>query len=216
MSRRAADEAIKTGRVIVNGKTASLGQQVIEGDKVSLNNRAITPAVKIRTIMLNKPVGFVCSRNGQDNKTVYDILPKNLHNLKSVGRLDKDSSGLLLLTNDGQLAHQLTHPSFQKQKVYEVNLNKPLLPKDKQAIETGVRLEDGISKLGLQQLEISKQKLARPLIPNSSFLVTLSEGRNRQIRRTFAALNYKVTHLHRTQFGDYALGNLQSGTHRPV
>lgn len=161
LSRRAADMAIEQGRVAINGQKADLGQEVDPSDVVALDKRAITPAVKSITIMLNKPVGYVCSRNGQGSKTVYDLLPPEYHQLKPVGRLDKDSSGLLLLTNDGDLAYELTHPSKQKTKVYEVALDKLLEPLHQQMIsDFGVMLEDGLSKFQVQKLETSKQQLA--------------------------------------------------------
>jgi 23S rRNA pseudouridine2605 synthase len=195
LSRRAADAAIQAGRVTVNGQPTTVGQQANEGDKVTLDGRAITPSVKMLTIRLNKPYGYVCSRDGQGSKTVYDLLPAELHHLKPVGRLDKDSTGLLLMTNDGKLANELTHPSYQKSKIYEVVLHKPLTPHDKKAIEDGVMLDDGVSHLNLTG-------------QGSNWVVTMQEGRNRQIRRTFTALNYTVRKLHRTDFGPYSLDNL--------
>lgn len=215
ISRRAADRAIEEGRITINGRQSVLGQIVNPEDVVALDSRAITPDVKTTTIMLNKPVGYVCSRDGQGSQTVYNLLPKELHHLKLVGRLDKDSSGLILLTNDGQLANQLTHPRYQKIKVYEVRLARPLIADDLQKIQRGVLLEDGLSKLDVQQLEISNQKLNKSelLVPNCYFQITMTEGRNRQIRRTFAVLGYKVIHLRRTTFGNYKLDKLSSGAY---
>jgi 23S rRNA pseudouridine2605 synthase len=202
LSRRTADAAIAEGRVQLNGHAPEAGQDVTDGDTVTLDNRAITPDVNTITILLNKPVGYVCSRAGQGSKTVYDLLPPELHHLKSVGRLDKNSSGLLLLTNDGQLAHELTHPSRQKQKVYEITLDKPLQPLHHQMIsDHGVMLEDGPSKFELEKISDEK-----------SWRITMHEGRNRQIRRTFAALGYEVVALQRTQFGTYHLDKLTSGS----
>jgi 23S rRNA pseudouridine2605 synthase len=212
MSRRAADTVIAEGRVRVNGEPPSIGLSVETTDTILLDNKPITPAVKT-TILLNKPAGYITSRAGQGSQTIYDLLPADLRHLKPIGRLDKDSSGLLLLTNDGELAHELTHPSHQKQKVYEVEINKSLAKEDYVAIkEKGVDIGDGRpSRFQLQQLETRKQQLAKPLVPNSFFLATLTEGRNRQIRRTFAALGYKVIRLHRTQFGPFRLGTLKQG-----
>ena len=119
LSRRAADAAIVAGRVLIDGEPAEQGADVTAANTVTLDNRAITPAVNTITIMLNKPRGYVVSRDGQGSKTIYDILPPEYQQLNPVGRLDKDSSGLLLLTNDGELANQLTHPKYQKAKVYE-------------------------------------------------------------------------------------------------
>lgn len=195
MSRRAADAAIAEGRVLVNNELPALGYAVRQDDIVSFDGQAITTVENTVTILFNKPVGYVVSRNGQGSKTIYDLLPTEYHNLKPIGRLDKDSSGLLLLTNDGTLANELTHPRYAKTKIYEVELDKPLAPLHQQMIsDHGIQLQDGLSKLQLEKIDGDKQ-----------WRVTMQEGRNRQIRRTFAALGYTVTKLHRTHFGKYAL-----------
>jgi 23S rRNA pseudouridine2605 synthase len=199
LSRRGADQAIASGRVLVNGAHPQAGQPVSASDNVTLDGRKLSQANATQTVMLNKPAGYVVSRQGQGSQTIYNLLPSNLHHLKPIGRLDKDSSGLLLLTNDGQLAQTLTHPRYQKSKIYEVELDKPLLPAHKQQIEQGVMLEDGQSRLALTPLG------------GKSWKITMQEGRNRQIRRTFAALGYSVTKLHRTHFGAYELGQLAPG-----
>jgi len=220
MSRRAADKAIARGRVSINGQVASVGTEVASNDTVTLDNRPIIHPghINVVTIMFNKPVGYVCSRRGQGSKTIYDLLPSELHHLKPVGRLDKDSSGLLLLTNDGALAHELTHPSFQKEKIYEVEIDKPLKAKDREKItKSGINIgDDRHSQFQLQQPVISNQKSRKLLVPNSYFLVTLTEGRNRQIRRTFATLGYHVKQLHRIAFGSYRLGQLESGNCKEI
>jgi len=203
LSRRAADSAINEQRVKLNGNVANLGEMVSSTDKVTLDDVVLEITEKPTTIMLNKPVGYVCSRDGQGSKTIYDLLPVDLRQLKPVGRLDKDSSGLLLLTNDGKLAHQLTHPSFQKEKVYEIVLHKPLTAEDKTHVEQGIELDDGPSRLRLNG-------------NNKSWTVTMSEGRNRQIRRTFSALDYTVAKLHRIQFGEYELSALEPGRYKPL
>ncbi len=203
LSRRAADDAVYRNRVLVNGRAPTAGLQVSSDDTVTLDDKPVTPLVNTITIMLNKPTGYVCSREGQGNRTVYNLLPLELHVLKPVGRLDKDTSGLLLLTNDGQLAQQLTHPSYQKTKVYAVTLDKPLAPLHRQMIsDHGISLQDGVSKLELERLQNGD---------DSAWQVTMHEGRNRQIRRTFESLGYQVTALHRSQFGTYTLGNVKSG-----
>lgn len=208
LSRRAADAAIASGRVLVNGKTPEPGQNVTDHDTVTLDGHAITPPVNSITIMLNKPPAYVVSRDGQGAKTVYDLLPTEYQQLNPIGRLDKYSSGLLLLTNDGQLAQTLTHPSHQKAKVYQILLDKPLQPLHRQMIsDHGLQLEDGTSKL---QLERQKEG------DDIAWIVTMHQGRNRQIRRTFEALGYRVTHLHRTHFGAYSLGSLKPGSFATV
>lgn len=204
LSRRAADRAILEGRIAVNNRVAEVGQTVDDSDTVTLDKAAITPIVNTITIMLNKPVGYVCSRDGQGSKTIYELLPHDLHQLKPVGRLDKNSSGLLLMTSDGQLAYELTHPKFQKTKIYKIALNNPLLPLHRQMIsDHGIMLDDGPSKLQLERISDTD---------NSNWKVTMHEGRNRQIRRTFESLGYNVVKLHRTQFGLYQLGSLPIGS----
>ncbi len=203
LSRRKADQAVLDGRVFITDQKATLGDQ-ITNQKVYLDGKIVSPTEVTQTIILNKPVGYVCSRRGQGSKTIYDLLPKKLHNLNPVGRLDKNSSGLLLMTNDGELANQLSHPRYNKQKIYEVIIDKSLQPLHQQMInDYGIQLADGPSKLLLEKLG-SK---------STEYKVTMSEGRNRQIRRTFQALGYKVTSLHRTNFGNYTLSDLQSGQH---
>lgn len=203
LSRRAADAAIAEGRVQLNGQPVEQGQAVTEYDVVALDGKQLSLAADHTIIMLNKPPGYVCSREGQGNPTVYELLPLDMYHLKPVGRLDKDSSGLLLLTDDGNLANRLTHPRFAKEKVYEIELDKPLASKHQQAIENGVVLEDGPSRLQLYGEE-------------THWTVKMSEGRNRQIRRTFAALGYNVRQLERVQFGPYELGQLAPGQFVPA
>lgn len=208
MSRRAADSAIASGEVNIDGRAPQSGEQVADTSIVSYQGKRLELPKQLVTILFNKPIHYVCSRNGQGSKTVYELLPDNLQGLKTVGRLDKESSGLLLLTNDGDLAQQLTHPRYAKVKKYEVRLDKPLAPLHQQMIsELGIQLEDGISKLFLERL---RDEDAR------SWLVIMSEGRNRQIRRTFAALGYTTTRLHRTQFGSYRLGDLAPGKYQVI
>jgi 23S rRNA pseudouridine2605 synthase len=207
MSRRQADAVIGQGRVRVNGLRAHIGQIVDESDSVTLEDQPIDQKPKLITILLNKPVGYVCSRNGQGSATVYDLLPSELYTLKPVGRLDKDSSGLLLMTNDGDLANQMTHPRFAKTKVYEVSLDKPLDKEDSRLIQRkGVQLEDGLSRFDLAPLDKS----------HYHWQVSMQEGRNRQIRRTFQARGYDVMALLRTNFGPYELGDLPEKQYRKI
>jgi len=208
ISRREADELISAGEVKVNGSVVPLGAQIDpEKDSVTMKHKSVSAIVKFTTVMLNKPEGYVSSRNGQGRPTVYDLLPPEYRKLKTVGRLDQNSSGLLLLTNDGNLAQQLTHPKYNKVKVYEIELDKPLEPLHQQMIaDIGVDLPDGKSQLGLEKLNDERQ----------AWRVTMHEGRNRQIRRTFRALGYEVVKLHRTHFGPYALGDLALGSTKVV
>lgn len=207
LSRRAADQAIADRRVLVNGTTPEVGAQIDSDTTVTLDGERIELPSELTTIMFNKPAGYVCSRAGQGSETIYSLLPAKFNRLKPVGRLDKDSSGLLILTNDGELANQLTHPRYVKTKVYEVLLDKALQPLHQQMItDHGVKLDDGPSKLMLAGLDTQR----------TSWQVTMHEGRNRQIRRTFAALGYNVKRLHRTTFGPYQLGDLAQAECRTI
>jgi 23S rRNA pseudouridine2605 synthase len=204
LSRREADKAIEDGRVLVNDKTALLGTVVQPGrDSIRLSGEQIRNVKKRYTyLLLNKPVGYVCSRKQQgESPTIYNLLPRQYRSLKVAGRLDKDSQGLVLLTDDGDTIFKLTHPKFAKKKVYHVALNKPLKSEDKQQIEKGVDLDDGISKFQISEV---KRQLTGAKKPNM-YQVIMFEGRNRQIRRTFKALNYTVTHLERLALGHYNL-----------
>jgi len=206
VSRRKADKLIIGGQVTINGTLVQPGQPITQNDIVLIDNKALPEAPKLITIMLNKPVGYVCSKDGQGSNTIYDILPAIYRSLNPVGRLDKDSSGLLLLTNDGSLHQELTHPSYQKEKIYHVNLNKAIGNEDIKRIEQGIKLDDGISKLSLKTEN-----------PNGkNWTVTMHEGRNRQIRRTFEKAGYRVVKLHRTNFGNYSLDALEDGAYNIV
>ena len=202
VSRREADNLISAGKVLVNKKPAEIGARVEDNDEVVVDGRVIS-SVPLIYLALNKPAGYVCSRKRQgDTPTMYELLPEKYQSLKSVGRLDKDSSGLILLTNDGDFAFQMTHPKFAKTKIYEARIDRALEPLHQQMIaDFGVQLPDGRSQLGLEKLDDDR----------TFWRITMSEGRNRQIRRTFEALGYKVTALHRTNFGRYGLSGLESG-----
>ena len=224
LSRREADDAILVGKVTIDGKKAVLGARIDKTSKVCYNNKVVPFDTDFLYIAMNKPVGYVCSRRAQgDAPTLYDILPKEYQKLKTVGRLDKDSSGLILLTNDGDFAFEMTHPKFHKEKVYEVELDRPLEPLHQQMIsDYGVMLDDGPSRfavvrnaspasLSKEGQKLATQGVVAETVDRTRFIVILSEGRNRQIRRTFAALGYRVVALHRTQFGPYQLSGLQPG-----
>ena len=208
ISRREADLLIEKGRVTLDDAPATLGARVTD-EKILVDNKPVTTSTALQYIALHKPVGYVCSRKPQgDAPTVYSLLPKEFHALKLVGRLDKDSSGLILLTNDGDFAYRMTHPKFAKTKVYKVKLDNELAPLHQQMIaDYGVQLEDGTSQFALMRLSDNHRQ---------DWQVTMSEGRNRQIRRTFTALGYTVIKLHRVQFGNYSLGDMKSKEYKVV
>ncbi|MDB5176726.1 MAG: pseudouridine synthase [Candidatus Saccharibacteria bacterium] len=204
VSRREADNLIATGNVSINGEMAVIGSRVAPGDIVAIGDTTVDNTTSYQYIMLHKPIGYVCSRLAQgDSPTIYSILPDKYHALKSVGRLDRDTSGLIILTNDGDFAQQMTHPKFYKIKKYIVTLDHDLQPLHHQMInDIGVNLDDGKSQLTLERQTEGDSR---------NWIITMSEGRNRQIRRTFDALGYTVTRLHRTDFGNYTLGDLKPG-----
>jgi len=216
VSRREADDLISAGKITVNGSPAVLGVHIDKNDKVCYNNKIVPFDTEHLYLAFNKPVGYVCSRRAQGSApTLYDLLPKAYQKLKTVGRLDKDSSGLILLTNDGDFAFQMTHPKFRKIKIYEVELDRPLEPLHQQMIsDYGVMLDDGPSKFLIMKNELTKPSSSgrsSKEISQAHYIVSISEGRNRQIRRTFATLGYRVTRLHRTEFGKYQLSGLEPG-----
>ncbi len=248
ISRREADNLIDEGKVTVDGQIAKLGQQPSDTASIVVNGKEIDKSNTAQYIALNKPMGYVCSRKQQgESPTIYSLLPPELQQLKTVGRLDRDSSGIILLTNDGDFAHQMTHPKFSKVKIYEIQLDKPLQPLHQQMIsDHGVQLEDGTSKFMIEKTASNSTKettFSEPLQPKTdqtsgplsdmarsssekvapekanhkiTYKITMSEGRNRQIRRTFDTLGYTVTKLHRIQFGNYVLANLKEGEFSPM
>jgi len=219
ISRRQADNLIDQQKVTINGITATLGARFNDGDIITVNGTKLQGTTEYQYIALNKPTGYVCSRKMQgDNPTIYVLLPEKYHHLKPVGRLDRNSSGIVLLTNDGDFAYQMTHPKFFKTKIYNVRLEDNLSPLHQQMInDYGVTLEDGPSKLQLEKMNDSDRPACMDdRTGRKSWIITMHEGRNRQIRRTFGSLGYTVSKLHRTNFGNYALGDIKSGEYELV
>ena len=198
-SRRAAVGFIKTGRVCVNNKKILEPSFKInpEKDKVFLNNKMISLKEKIY-IILHKPKGVTTTKKDRfAKKTVMDLLPHRFRHLNPVGRLDKDTTGLLLLTNDGDMINRFTHPRFNIEKIYEVWLDKRLRSYDRERLEKGVVLDDGYTAPCRIRLK-SRNVLE----------MTLREGRKRQIRRMFSMAGYSVVRLKRLEEGRLSLGTL--------
>jgi len=206
ISRREADELIEREQVTINGTVATLGARFANSDAIAVKGTPVSDSTAYKYVMFNKPIGYVCSRRDQgDSPTIYAILPPQYYTLKPVGRLDKDSSGLILLSNDGDFAYRMTHPKFVKTKVYQVKLDRPLAPLHQQMIsDHGIQLEDGPSRFTIIREDAN------------TYEITMHEGRNRQIRRTFTALGYTLITLHRTQFGNYSLGDMKPGEYKIV
>ncbi|HUD06512.1 MAG TPA: pseudouridine synthase [Candidatus Saccharimonadales bacterium] len=199
LGRRAVDTYISEQRILVNGSAAKLGQEVEITDRIEVDGSRVDLPSENITILFNKPVGYISSRKEQGSPTIYELLPSEFKNLKTAGRLDRESSGLMILTSDGELSYRLTHPKFAKSKIYQVQLNKALSPSQQQIIERGeIKLDGRPSKLNFKKM----------LGGRDAWEIEISEGRNRQIRRTFDCLGYEVKGLHRIQIGPFVLSDL--------
>lgn len=204
-SRRQALDYIFSGRVCVDGIKVTEPSSDVDPlvQRVDVDGRPVRAAKKIY-ILLHKPAGVVSTvRDRFADKTVLDLLPRHLRGVYPVGRLDKDTTGLLLLTNDGDLTHQLLHPSFEVKKVYQATLDRNLDAQDRLRLERGVLLE------GKKTHPCRLKKTA-----DKECIVTIHEGRKRQIRRMFDVLRYRVTRLKRLQHGLLELGSLAEGQWR--
>lgn len=205
-SRRKADELIKNSKVCVNGTILlDLSYQVNDRDIVEVEGKKISKKEEKIYIAINKPIGYTSTvKDKFADKKVVDLI-KSKTRVYPVGRLDKDSHGLLILTNDGELTYELTHPKFEHKKVYEV-LVKGRPNKDKiQELKNGITL-DGY------KLKKSNIEFITNVKDNTKYMVTIYEGRNRQIRRMFDYINHPVLDLKRVQIGNYKMeDNLKSG-----
>lgn len=210
-SRRKADELISGGKVRVNGAVMDqLGYDVAPEDSVEVEGQAIAPAGQLVYIMLNKPVGYVTTVSDQfDRPTVMELVTDIDERLFPVGRLDYNSSGLLLLTNDGELAYHLTHPSHQVPKTYRVRVAEQLSP------EKTARLEKGVD-IGGFVTSPAQVKVIRQAERYAVAEVKIREGKNRQIRKMFDTVGNKVIELERTAIGELYLGRLKPGHYRKL
>jgi 23S rRNA pseudouridine2605 synthase len=212
-SRRRMADAIKQGRVKVNDKVAASFNQPVEPgkDRVLLDGQTIDfKPDKIICLMLNKPEGIVSTASDEKGRrTVVDILPAKYrgHRLYPVGRLDIDTTGLLLLTNDGDLTYRLTHPKFEYEKEYLVAIKGSLNAGEKQQLQRGILLEDGMTH---------PAKIREIALPPFNYSVTIHEGRKRQVRRMFERMQHTVVALKRVRIGNLRLGDLKEGEVRHV
>lgn len=197
-SRRRAEVFIKNGKVKVNDKVIKLGDQASEDDVIKINDKVLKKANKIY-VKFHKPRGCVTAVYDRYEKTVMDYI-KIKERVFPVGRLDKDTSGLLLLTNDGDFANHITHPSNEIKKTYLVGLYTDIDERKLKKLEAGVRLEDG--KTAPAKVKIHHEKLVQ---------IEIHEGKNRIIRRMFRAIGYEVNFLKRIRVGKLNLGKLPEG-----
>lgn len=210
-SRRACETLIAEGRVQVNGRTVTEpGFQVDPAtDEVRVDGRVLRPVVQLHYLMLHKPAGYVTTASDpQGRPTVMELVPA-MPRLYPVGRLDLDTEGLLLLTNDGPLAHRLTHPRYGVPKLYRAKVAGLVVPEALERLRTGVLLDDGPTAPA--RVRLLRQETGTALLE-----LELTEGRKRQVRRMCAAVGHPVLHLRRVGFGPLRLGRLPKGAYRPL
>lgn len=204
-SRRAADELIKNGEVIINGNIANLGDEVENGDSVKVSGKTVNNVKKFDYYIMNKPKGYVSTvKDDKGRKTVIDLLPKNSKRLFPVGRLDYDTEGLLILTNDGDFTYKLTHPKNEVPKTYLVKTEKPISEEIVAKLRGGVII-DGVKtkKCNIKIIEQNKEF--------TRLNVTITEGRNRQIRKMFESVGSNVDFLKRIKIGELSVSGLNRG-----
>lgn len=211
-SRRRAEEYIRAGRVKVNGQIITeMGYKVNPWqDKIFVDGKAIKVKEEFVYLLLNKPpLVMTTLHDPQQRAIITDLLPGIEQRVYPVGRLDYESEGLLLLTNDGELAYRLTHPRYKVPKTYRVKVKGKISSEALQLLREGVALEDGITQPAKVEVLLASKN-------NTSIAITIREGRNRQIRRMCEAVGYPVLNLQRISFGPLELGKLPSGKYRAL
>lgn len=210
-SRRKADQLIAEGRVTVNGVRASVGCEVGDGDVVEVSGRVIRPEKKNVYYMLNKPAGYITSTSDDRGRnTVMDLIDAPDERIYPVGRLDYNTSGMLFLTNDGELANHIMHPSGEVQKTYIADVKGMFRFSDAKKLQEGVDIGDR-RPTAPAEVEILKQSESR-----SRIMIKIHEGRNRQVRRMLEAVGHDVLTLERTAIGNLKLGHLKTGRYRKL
>lgn len=206
-SRRAAEALVKEGRVTVNGAVADVGQLVTAADAVAVDGRLVE-AEPLRMYMVNKPAGVVCTvSDPEGRRTILEGLPEDVR-LYPVGRLDADTTGAILVTNDGDLAHRLMHPSSEVTKVYEALVEGRVSAATVRRLRSGVELEDGMTA------PCACEVIPRDH-PGATWLrLELHEGRNRQVRRMCDAVGHRVLRLHRPRYAGIGLRGMSRGDWR--
>jgi 23S rRNA pseudouridine2605 synthase len=214
-SRRAADQLIASGSVRVNGtRPPASGLEIDpDHDRITVDGRAVRPPTTHRHLMLNKPLGVIATARDESSRTtVLDVVGeegKHGHRLFPVGRLDADSTGLLLLTDDGELAYRLTHPRYKVAKEYEVVVAGVPLSRDLKALRDGVKMDDGVTAPA--DVEVVRATSGDRDSGRAELRMVIREGRHRQVRRMLQAVGHKVVALRRTGFGPLRLGRLKTG-----
>lgn len=208
-SRRKCEALIAQGLVSVNGEIAQLGRSVEDGDIVEYGGKRIAPAAERIWIAFNKPRGVLCTADDpQGRRTVMEYFADFPARLYNVGRLDYDSEGLLLMTNDGELAYRMTHPKYEIEKTYHVVLDAMLTDAQLETLRTGVTLTDGVTA------PARVENIRRTDNGNYALDITIHEGKNREVRRMMQAMGRETIRLQRIRFAAVRLGSLRSGTWR--
>lgn len=208
-SRRECDKLIADGKVKVNGKIATLGIEVNESDEVFVEDRKVV-IQKNEYYILNKPKGYICSvSDDKGRKTVMDLMPANVGRIYPVGRLDYDSEGLLILTTDGELAQKLTHPSNEIPKTYLVKIEGTLTEAALNPIRSGIEIDGYVTKK-------CKAHIVETNKAYTKIHITITEGKNREVRKMFAAIGKEVQLLKRIKVGDLTLRGLDRGAYRKL
>lgn len=208
-SRRACEALIEAGRVRINGAVAAIGMRVEAGDRVEFDGKTVGGAQERVVILFYKPRGVVCtSEDPQGRRTVQSFFTEVPQRLYNVGRLDLNSEGLLLMTNDGELAYRLTHPRFGVEKTYYVVCDGKVTASEIAKLTNGVELEDGLTAPARVDHVRPTQR------GDTSFLITIHEGRNRQIRRMAEAVGHRTLRLKRERFGPLCIEGLAPGEWR--
>lgn len=210
-SRRNCDKLIEDGAVKVNGKVCSLGAEIDENnDNITVKGKNINQLKKFDYYIMNKPKGYVCTvKDEKDRKTVMDLLPKNLGRIYPVGRLDYDTEGLLIFTNDGDLTFRLTHPKNEVPKTYTLKIEGSISDESLEKLRGGVTI-DGVktNKSNVRIIETDKNY--------TKLNITITEGRNRQVRKMFEAVGKEVIFLKRIKIGDLSIKGLNRGDVRKL
>lgn len=208
-SRRAADEMIAEGRVRVDGKVVTeLGVKVVPSQEVTVDGNPVRRRVKMRYVLLNKPKDSITTvKDEAGRRTVLDVIGAK-DRLFPVGRLDRNTTGVLLLTNDGELANRMTHPRYEVERTYRVKLDRPLALDDAQRVASGVDIGRGESS-GESFVSVNSRDATEAEI-------TLREGKNREVRRIFEAVGYEVKKLHRLSYGDLTVSGMGRGEWREL
>ena len=205
-SRREADVLISRGKVLINGKTALCGDRVIEGASVTVNGKNVDTGVKRVYLAYNKPKGVVCTSEKREENNIINAVKYPVR-VTYAGRLDKDSEGLILLTNDGDLTDRLMRGRNMHEKEYEVTVDKKLSNDFIKAMRAGVYLEE---------LDVTTRSCKVRRLSDRTFSIILTQGLNRQIKRMCAALGYRVNRLIRVRIGNIELGRLKTGQYREL